>query len=70
VSGRFPLYTDADVQGQCIKALQQAGWDVLRAIDAFPEKTEDLSHFRPQSMCDPADSEGLGARRRQGIPGR
>jgi hypothetical protein len=45
VAGRFPLYTDADVQGQCIKALKQAGWDVLRAIDAFPEKTKDLPHF-------------------------
>jgi len=45
VAGRFPLYTDADVRGPLIKALKKAGWDVLRAIDAFPEKTPDLTHF-------------------------
>ncbi len=45
MAGRFALYTDADVQGAVVKALQQAGWDVLRAIDAFPERTPDLTHF-------------------------
>ncbi len=45
MAGRFPLYTDADVQGPVVKALKQAGWDVLRAIEAFPEGTEDLPHF-------------------------
>jgi Domain of unknown function (DUF5615) len=45
VIGRFPLYTDADVRGPLINALEKAGWDVLRAIDAFPERTPDLTHF-------------------------
>lgn len=45
MAGRFPLYTDADVRGPLIKALKNAGWDILRAIDAFPERTLDLPHF-------------------------
>ena len=45
MAGRFPLYTDADVQGPVIKALTQAGWDVLRAVDVYPEGTGDLPHF-------------------------
>jgi hypothetical protein len=45
VFGRFPLYTDADVQGPVVTALKKAGWDVVRAIDAFPEKTNDPVHF-------------------------
>lgn len=45
VAGRFPLYTDADVQGQVVEALLAAGWDVLRAIDAFPERIMDPVHF-------------------------
>ena len=42
---RFPLYTDADVQGPVIHALKSAGWDVVRAIEAFPERTADSVHF-------------------------
>ena len=45
MAGRFPLYTDADVHGPVVKALQSAGWDVLRGIDAYPEKTHDDIHF-------------------------
>jgi len=45
VAGRFPLYTDADVQGPVIHALKSAGWDVVRAIEAFPERTVDPVHF-------------------------
>lgn len=45
MAGRFPLYTDADVQGHVVQALRAAGWDVLRAIDVFPEKTLDPIHF-------------------------
>ena len=44
--GRFPLYTDADVQGPVVAALQKAGWDVVRAIGVFPEKTKDTVHFQ------------------------
>lgn len=45
MAGRFPLYTDADVQGQVIRTLKSAGWDVLRAIEVFPERTIDSVHF-------------------------
>lgn len=36
MAGRFPLYTDADVRGPLVKALQKAGWDV---------QTLDRPHF-------------------------
>jgi hypothetical protein len=45
VAGRFLLYTDADIQGAVVKALEDSDWNVLRAIDAFPERTPDLTHF-------------------------
>ena len=45
MAGRFPLYTDADVHGPLIKALRKAGWDIVRAIDEFPEGALDLAHF-------------------------
>ena len=43
--GRFPLYTDADIHGPLVDALVQKGWDVLRAIDRFPQGTDDSIHF-------------------------
>lgn len=45
MSGRFPLYTDADVNGPVVQALVHHGWNVLRAIDTFPEGTDDEVHF-------------------------
>ncbi len=45
MAGQFPLYTDADVKGAVIEALPQNGWDVARAIEAFPEGTDDDVHF-------------------------
>ena len=42
---RFPLYTDADIKGALVDALILCGWDVLRAVDAFPEATLDDVHF-------------------------
>ena len=45
MAGRFPLYTDADVHGPVVKALHLAGWDILRAIKAYREKTPDDVHF-------------------------
>ena len=45
MAGRFPLYADADVRGPFIKALRDAGWDVVRAIDELIEGAEDLPHF-------------------------
>jgi hypothetical protein len=41
----FPLYTDADIHGPLVDALVLRGWDVLRAIDAYPEGTDDPTHF-------------------------
>ncbi len=46
MAGRFPIYTDADVKGSVVAALIRRGWDVLRAIDRFPERTPDLIHFQ------------------------
>ena len=45
MSGRFRLYTDTDVDGRVVKALVQAGWDIERGIDAYPERTLDPVHF-------------------------
>ena len=45
MAGRFRLYTDADINGPVVEALQGAGWDVLRAVDAHPEGTSDVVHF-------------------------
>jgi hypothetical protein len=45
VAGRFRLYTDTDVDGPVVKALVRARWDVLRGIDAYPERTLDRVHF-------------------------
>jgi Domain of unknown function (DUF5615) len=45
VAGRFPLYTDADIRGPLVEALVQRGWDVLRAIDVYRERTKDPIHF-------------------------
>ena len=44
-AGRFPLYTDADVKGPLVKALVSRGWDIVRAVDVHPEKTNDPIHF-------------------------
>lgn len=41
----FPLYTDADVRGPLIKGLRKRGWDIVRAVEAFPEGTSDEVHF-------------------------
>jgi len=45
VAGRFPLYTDADVHGPIVTGLVDRGWDVLRAVDAHPQGTDDEVHF-------------------------
>ena len=43
--GRFPLFTDENVDGPLIKALTARGWDVLRAVDVFGERTDDAVLF-------------------------
>ena len=45
MAGLFPLYTDADVHGDLVTGLQRRGWDVLRAVDVFPEGTKDAPHL-------------------------
>ena len=45
MAGRFPLYTDENVKGALIRALRQSGWDIVRAIDVFPEGTADDVHL-------------------------
>lgn len=45
MAGRFRLYTDTDIDGPVVKALHAASWDVLRGIDAYPERTKDYIHF-------------------------
>jgi hypothetical protein len=36
---------DAHVQQSLVEALRRRGWDVVRAIEVFPEKTDDEVHF-------------------------
>ena len=38
---RFPLFTDNHVRQQIVDGLRARGWDIVRAIDVFPEGTED-----------------------------
>lgn len=45
MAGRFPLYTDADIRGPLVRGLRAASWDIQRAIDVYPEKTDDVVHF-------------------------
>ena len=45
MAGRIPLYADADIRGQVIEGLIRRGWDLVRAVDIFPQKTKDLVHF-------------------------
>ena len=52
MAGRFPLYTDADVQGPLVGALVLAGWDVVRAVDVLPEGTDDDVHFERAAQLD------------------
>ena len=41
MAGRFPLLTDENVDGHVVAALQGAGWDVLRVVDVFGERSVD-----------------------------
>ena len=45
MAGRFPLYTDTDIDGPVVRALRATAWGILRGIDAYPEKTSDRIHF-------------------------
>lgn len=37
----FPLFTDNHVRQPIVNGLVARGWDVVRAIDVFPEGTDD-----------------------------
>jgi hypothetical protein len=37
----LPVFTDNHVRQQIVEALRSRGWDVVRAIDAFPPGTDD-----------------------------
>ena len=41
----FPIYADADVRQPLIAALRARGFDVVRAVDLYPEGTKDEVHF-------------------------
>jgi hypothetical protein len=41
VAGREALFADACVNGHLVEALALRGWDVVRAIDVYPERTPD-----------------------------
>jgi len=45
VAAVFPVYTDADIHGPLIDALRARGWDVVRAVDLYPQGTDDAIHF-------------------------
>ncbi len=37
----FPLFTDNHVRQQIVQGLRDRGWDVVRAVDVFPQGTDD-----------------------------
>lgn len=41
----FAVMTDNHVQQAVVDGLQRAGWDVVRSIDVFPERTPDPMLF-------------------------
>ena len=45
MAGRFPLFTDACVNGHLVDTLIQHGWSLVRAIDLYPERTPDFLVF-------------------------
>ncbi len=40
-----PLLTDACVNDHLVQALRALGWDVVRAIDLYPERTNSMIYF-------------------------
>jgi predicted nuclease of predicted toxin-antitoxin system len=46
VPGRFPLFTDENIDGPIIRGLRQRGWDVLHATRELGEETKDEPLFR------------------------
>jgi predicted nuclease of predicted toxin-antitoxin system len=42
VAGRFPLLFDACVRQQIVDGMIRRNWDVQRAVDLFPERTDPI----------------------------
>jgi predicted nuclease of predicted toxin-antitoxin system len=41
VPPRFPLLTDEHIPDALVEGLRARGWDVVRAVDVFGQKTDD-----------------------------
>jgi len=41
MAGLFPLLTDEHISNALVEGLRARGWDVLRAVDVFGQKTDD-----------------------------
>jgi hypothetical protein len=41
VSGRFPLITDENITGPLVQGLRARGWDVVRTIEVFGQRSVD-----------------------------
>ena len=58
--GRFALFTDENVDGPLIKALSARGWDMVRAVDVFGERTEDEACSPMRRRTAASSSPGTG----------
>jgi hypothetical protein len=45
VAGRFRLLADACVNDHLVQGLKARGWDIVRAVDLYPEATKDEMLF-------------------------
>jgi hypothetical protein len=45
MAGPFPLLTDEHISKALVNALRERGWDVVRAVDVFGQKTDDEALF-------------------------
>ena len=45
MAGPFPLLTDEHISKALIKTLRDRGWDVVRAVDVFGQRTDDQILF-------------------------
>ena len=52
MSGRFRVLSDACVNEHFVRALRNRGWDVVRAIDLYPERTPDEILFERAATDD------------------
>jgi predicted nuclease of predicted toxin-antitoxin system len=52
VPGRFPLFTDENIDGPIIRGLRQRGWDVQHATKELGEGTKDAPLFQLAASLD------------------